>query len=166
MLPLLCIERQQVSVIGFWKFQSHHGCLLQRCGCSDGQEIMYLFRSLDHLLRSDQIAQSPASDGISLRKRITGNRVLVHTRKGRHADMLVRRIYHVLINLIRHNKSIIFDCQLSDLGQLFSGKYLSAWIGRVADDDRFRARLKALFYQIDIKFIRRRHQRNIDRLCP
>ena len=92
--------------------------------------------------------------------------MLVHTRKGRHADMLVRRIYHVLIHLVRHNESIIFDCQLPDLGQLFSGKYLSAGVGRVADDDRFRALLKALFYQIDVKLIRRRHQRNIDRLCP
>ena len=70
----------------------------------------------------------------------------------------------MLIHLVRDNKCIISDRQFTDLHQLFSRKYLSARVGRVADDDRLCTILEALLDQFNVKPVFRRNERNIDRI--
>ena len=126
---------------------------------------MHFLGSLNHFCRSDQIAQTPSGDGVSFGKRITGDGVVIHARQGCHAHMLVRRINHMLIHLVCYYKSIVFERQFADGHQLFSRKYFSARIGRIADDNGFCTCLKSFFHQTNIKLIGRRNERNVDWLC-
>ena len=91
--------------------------------------------------------------------------MVIHSRKGSHTSMMVRRIDHMLIDFICNHKGIIFQSQLSDPHQFFPGKHLSAWIGGIADNDGFCSCLKSFFHQMHIKIVFRRNQRNINRLC-
>ena len=50
----------QIVVVVLTELQTGNNSLLQRCCCADGQEVMYFFRTVDNLRRSDDIAQSPA----------------------------------------------------------------------------------------------------------
>ena len=126
---------------------------------------MNFFCSLDHFLRSDKISKTPAGDGVGFGEGVTGDGVLVHSRKGCHAYMLIWSIDHMLIYLICHNKAVVFHSKLTDGCQLFSCENFSARVGRIADDDGFCSGFESFLHQIDIKFISRRYQRNVDRLC-
>ena len=165
-IPFFRIGFQQFFIIRFRKVQPCHCCFLQRCRCSDCQKIMYLLCRLDHFLRSDQITQAPSGNRIRLRQRITGNRMFIHPRQRSHTGVMIWCIHHMLINFIRHHKGVIPDSQCSNLHQFFSRKYLSAGIGRIADNNCLGTLPESFLYKADIKLIFRRNQWNIDWFCP
>ena len=72
----------------------------------------------------------------------------------------------MLIHLIRHHKGIVFQGQSADGQQLVPGKHLAAGVGGVAQNKGLRPIPEALLHLVQVKVIVRRHQRNVDGLCP
>ena len=165
MIALFGVKGLQLFVIAGGHLQTGHSGLLQGCSRTHSEEVVHLARALNDLCGSDQIAQTPARDGVSLGERVAGDGVLKHAGQACHADMLCGRIDDMLVHLIRHHKGIVLDGQLCNGFQLVAAEHLAAGIGGIAQDQRLGTLGKALFDQADVKLIGGRHQRDIDGFC-
>ena len=159
------IQGQQIFIIFIREVQTGYSCFLQGGCCTNGQEVMHLFAGFNNFFRTNYITQTPTGDGIGFGQGVAGNGVVIHTGQCCHAGVVVGRIYHVLINFVGNNESIIFQSQLANGQQFFLSKYFAARVGRIANDDGLSTLLEAVFNQVDVKIVLGRNQRNKDRLC-
>ena len=126
---------------------------------------MPLFRAVDDLRRSDDVAQSPAGNRVRLGERRARQRALPHARQSGKISVLVGCEYDMLIHLVGDNIGVVLLGQRGDGFQLLAGEHLAARIGRVAQDDGFRVLPERILEHVRIKVEIRRHERHIDRLC-
>ena len=165
-VALLGVKSAQTFIVACGHGQTGDGGLLQGCGCTDSQEIMHLAGALDDVGRADEVAQTPAGDGVGLGEGVAGDGVLEHTGQAGHADVLCRGVDDVLIHLIRHHKSVVLDGKPGDGFQLVAAEDLAAGVGGVAEDKRLGTLGKALLDEAQIELILRRHQRDVDGFSP
>ena len=163
-VALFCVKGLQVFVVACRQFQTGHSGFLQRCSRTHRKEIVHLAGTLDHLCRADEIAQTPACNGVGLGERVAGDGMFKHAGQACHADMLCRSVDDMLVHLICYHKGIVLDCKGGNGLQLVPAEHLAARVGGVAQDQCLGSLGKALFDQRDIKLIGGRHQRDIDRL--
>ena len=164
-LLFLCVLGLQVVVVVLAHLETGNNSLLQGCCCADGQEIMHLFRAVDNLRWSDDIAQSPAGNRVRLGKRRARQRALPHARQSGKISVLVGCEYDMLIHLIGDNIGVVFLCERRDNLQFGTGEHLAARIGRVTQNDGLRVLTERVLEHICVKVEIRRHERHIDRLC-
>ena len=164
-LLFLCVLGLQVVVVVLAHLETGNNSLLQGCCCADGQEIMHLFRTVDDLRWSDDIAQSPAGDGIRLGERRARQRALPHARQRGKISVLVGCEYDMLIHLVGDNVGIVLLCERRDNLQFCTGEHLAARIGRVTQNDGLRVLTERVLEYICVKVEIRRHERHINRFC-
>ena len=154
----------QPLVVRIRHMQTRHGSLLQRRGGADRQEIVYLLCRLDDLRRRDDIAQTPAGDGVGLGQRAARERALPHAGQGREVGMLVGGIDDVLIDLVGDDIDVVLLRKVGDDLQLIIGEHLAAGVRGVAEDHGLRVLAEGGLELVDVEVELRRIQRHIDRL--
>ena len=164
-IPFLRVERLKIFVIFRSEIQPHCRRLLKGRRSPHRQKIMDFLGIFDHVLRPHQVSQSPPRDGISLGKRIAGDRPVIQSRKSCHHHMDIRLKNNMLVHFVCDDESVVFLRQRSNERQLLSGEHLSAGIGRIADDNGLRPLFKCLLQLFPVKIKLRRCQRDIDRIC-
>ena len=155
----------QIVIVVLTHLKAGNNSLLQGRCCTDSQEVMHLFRTVDDLRRSNDITQSPAGNRVRFGKRRARQRALPHARQGGEIGVLVGCEYDVLIHLVGDNVGVVLLCERRDNLQLLAGEHFAARIGRVAQDDGLRVLTERVLKHICVKVKIRRHKRHINRLC-
>ena len=111
---LLRIVLFQPVIVAVVKAKGRDGRFLQwRCG-TDGQEIVDFAGNFDNLGAGDDVAKTPAGDGIGLGEGTAGNRALPHVRQRGKVDILVRLVDDMLVDFIGDDPGIVFFRQVGD----------------------------------------------------
>ena len=144
--------------------QAGDGGFLQRRSRAHGQKIVHLLGHVDDFRRGDDVAQTPAGDGIGLGKRAARDGALPHAGQRGKIGVHVGRVDDVFVNFVRDDIGIVFDGQLRDGFQLLTGKDLATGVGRVAQDQRLGVLAEGVLQFVGIEAEFRRVQRDVDRL--
>ena len=142
-LALVGVEGGQVFVVALWQGQAGNGRLHERCRGAHGQEVVHLLDAVGHLGGRDHVTQAPAGHGIRLAERAAAEGARLHAGERREVDVLVRRVDYVLVYLVGYDPQVVLVGETGNGLQLGQGEHVAGGVGRVAQDERLGARLRA-----------------------
>ena len=164
-LTLAGIQLGQPVVIALREVQADDRRLLKRRRRADGQEVMHLFRALDHVFRPDEVAEAPAGDRVRLGKGGAADHAVGDLRQRTRIYMMIWREDDVLVYLVGNHVCVVPVAQAADEQQLVLGEDLAARVRRVADDDCLWVLAECVFQHVAVKVVRRGDERHEDRVC-
>ncbi len=163
-LLLVGVLGHQTIVVVLAELQTGDHRLLERRGSAHSQEVVDLLGPLNDLRRGDEIAQTPAGDGVGLGQGGAGDGPLPHPRQGAEVGVLVGGEDDVLVDLVSDDVGVIFGGQISNDQQLLPGEHTAAGVGGVAEDHGLGMLTESGLQLIHIEGERRGMQRHVDGL--